>query len=72
MALQISKDQGPSEKVCFVQVREMSRTVNAAQMKLVEGEEGDKLELPSLMEGLFIVSFIHKGSMFSLIYFIRC
>ena len=32
------------------QVREMSRTVNAAQMKLVEGEEGDKLELASLME----------------------
>ena len=28
----------------------MSRTVNAAQMKLVEGEEGDKLELASLME----------------------
>ena len=67
-----TKDQRPSEKVCFVQVREMSRTVNAAQMKLVEGEEGDKLELPSLMEVLFIVSFIHKGSMFSLIYFIRC
>lgn len=33
-------------------VREMSRTVNAAQMKLVEGEEGDKLELASLMEVL--------------------
>ena len=36
------------------QVREMSRTVNAAQMKLVEGEEGDKLELSSLMEVAFI------------------
>ena len=35
------------------QVREMSRTVNAAQMKLVEGEEGDKLELLSLMEVAF-------------------
>ena len=31
----------------------MSRTVNAAQMKLVEGEEGDKLELSSLMEVAF-------------------
>ena len=31
----------------------MSRTVNAAQMKLVEGEEGDKLELSSLMEVTF-------------------
>ena len=68
----IANIQRTSEKVCFAQVREMSRTVNAAQMKLVEGEEGDKLELPSLMEVLFIVSFIHKGSMFSLIYFIRC
>ena len=36
------------------QVREMSRTVNAAQMKLVEGEEGDKLELASLMEVNFL------------------
>ena len=32
----------------------MSRTVNAAQMKLVEGEEGDKLELSSLMEVTFL------------------
>ena len=39
------------------QVREMSRTVNAAQMKLVEGEEGDKLELLSLMEVAFSTLF---------------
>ena len=45
----------------------MSRTVNAAQMKLVEGEEGDKLELSSLMEVTFhgfpfkIISFSMLG-----------
>ena len=50
----IANIQGPSEKVCFAQVREMSRTVNAAQMKLVEGEEGDKLELSSLMDVNFL------------------
>ena len=36
----------------------MSRTVNAAQMKLVEGEEGDKLELASLMEVNFVFTNI--------------
>ena len=40
----------------YAQVREMSRTVNAAQMKLVEGEDGDKLELQSLMEVAFPTS----------------
>ena len=36
----------------------MSRTVNAAQMKLVEGEEGDKLELASLMEVTIFITNI--------------